>query len=58
MGYRNYLYTIPKRNVNGVRKLNLKEIKEKYGDREYDGYVDYDNVLKDMKCIFEYGKLY
>lgn len=58
MGYRNYLYTIPKKNVKRVRKLNLKEIKEKYGDKEDDGYVDYENVLKDMKCIFEYGKLY
>ena len=56
MGYRNYLYTIPKKNVKEVRKLNLKELKEKYG--EEDGYVSSSEVLKDMKCIFEYGKLY
>ena len=56
MGYRHYIYTIPKKNVEEARKLNLKEIKEKYGD-EY-GYVNYEDVLKDMKCIFEYGKLY
>ena len=58
MGYRHYIYTIPKKNVEEVRKLNLKEIKERYGDKEDDGYVWYKDVLKDMKCIFEYGKLY
>ena len=56
MGYRNYLYTIPKKNVNKVRKINLKELEEQYGDEE--GYVNSNDVLKDMKCIFEYGKLY
>lgn len=56
MGYRNYLYTIPKKNVKKVRKINLKDLKKKYGDEE--GYVSSSKVLKDMKCIFEYGKLY
>ena len=58
MGYRHYLYTIPKKNVEEVRKLNLKEIKERYGNKEDDGYLNFEDVLKDMKCIFEYGKLY
>lgn len=58
MGYRNYLYTIPKKNVKKVRGKKLKELEEKYGNKEDDNYFDYKDVLKDMKCIFEYGKLY
>lgn len=58
MGYRNYLYKIPKKDVKRIRNMTLEELTEKYGDKE-EGYVSMLDVLEHKsKCIFEYGKLY
>lgn len=58
MGYRNYLYKIPKKEIKKLRSITLEELVEKYGDKEED-YVSMLDVLEHKsKCIFEYGKLY
>lgn len=58
MGYRHYLYKIPKKRVKEIRNLTLNQIKKQYGNKLEDNWVNYDDVLKEHKCIFEYGKLY
>lgn len=58
MGYRHYLYTIPKKRIKKIRNLTLAEMKAKYGDKSEEDWIDYKDVLKEHKCIFEYGTLY
>lgn len=59
MGYRNYLYKIKKSEVKRLRSMTLDEIIKKYGNKDDDNYVWFFDMLdKDVKCIFEYGKLY
>lgn len=58
MGYRNYLYKIPKKNVKELRNLTKQQMIEKYAEDE--GYASFHKMLEEnnTKCIFEYGKLY
>lgn len=58
MGYRNYLYKIPKKNVKELRSLTKQQMIEKYSEDE--GYVSFRKMLgeNNTECIFEYGKLY
>lgn len=58
MGYRNYLYKIPKKNVKELRSLTKKQMIDKYAIEE--DYVYFGKMLEEnnAKCIFEYGKLY
>lgn len=58
MGYRHYLYKIPKKNVKELRSLAKQQIIEKY--LEYDDYVGFHKMLEEnnAECIFRYGKLY
>ena len=58
MGYRNYLYKVKKKDINKIRNMSLEELKEKYGNKDEEYYVDMFELLKDSKCIFEFGKLY
>lgn len=58
MGYRNYLYKIPKKNVKELRSLTKEQIIEKYSEDE--GYASFHKMLEEnnAECIFSYGKLY
>lgn len=58
MGYRNYLYKIPKKNVKELRSLTKQQMIDKYAEDE--GYTSFHKILceNNAKCIFEYGKLY
>lgn len=57
MGYRNYFYKVNKADVDEIKDLSLEDLKEKYGDKENDGYVDFHEIIN-QKCVFEFGKLY
>lgn len=57
MGYRNYLYRIKKKDVNKFRNMPLKELQDKYSDKEDDSYIDIHKLIGE-DCIFEFGKLY
>ena len=58
MGYRHYLYKIPKKNVKELKQLTKEQMIKKYAEDE--DYVSFSKMLKEnnAKCIFEYGKLY
>lgn len=58
MGYRNYLYKIPKKNVKELRSLTKQQMIDKYSEEE--NHVYFGKMLEEnnANCIFEYGKLY
>lgn len=58
MGYRNYLYKIPKKNAKELRGLTKQQIIQKYSEDE--GYASFHKILEEnnAECIFAYGKLY
>ena len=58
MGYRNYLYKIPKKNVKQLRSLTRQQIIDKYSEDE--GYASFHKMIgeNNAECIFGYGKLY
>lgn len=58
MGYRNYLYKIPKKNAKELRGLTKQQIIQKYSEDE--GYASFHKILveNNAECIFAYGKLY
>lgn len=60
MGYRNYLYKVKKKDIEKIRNMSLKELEEKYGDKNEENYVSMHDLLDSShsKRIFEFGKLY
>lgn len=61
MGYRHYMYKIPKKTVKEIENLTIDELKKKYGDPTDDYYI---SLLSDGKLgesfthIYGFGKLY